>query len=43
LQIKQNESCVQIETKLVAFVEITGETADILSQSALQAIRKLGL
>jgi hypothetical protein len=36
----ENESCVQIKTKLVDFVEITGETAEILSQSALQAIRK---
>jgi hypothetical protein len=39
----KNDSCVQIKTKLVDFVEITGETAEILSQSALQAIRKLGL
>jgi hypothetical protein len=39
----ENDSCVQIKTKLVYFVEITGETAEILSQSALQAIRKLGL
>jgi hypothetical protein len=39
----ENDSCVQIETKLVNFVEITGETAEILSQSALQVIRKLGL
>jgi hypothetical protein len=37
---KKNDSCVQIKTKLVDFVEITGETAEILSQSALQAIRK---
>jgi hypothetical protein len=39
----ENDSCVQIKTKLVDFVEITGETAAILSQSGLQAIRKLGL
>jgi hypothetical protein len=39
----ENDSCVQIKTKLVDFVEITGETAEIISQSALQAIRKLGL
>jgi hypothetical protein len=39
----ENDSCVQIKTKLVDFVEITGETAEILSQNALQAIRKLGL
>jgi hypothetical protein len=40
---RENDSCVQIKTKLADFVEITGETAEILSQSALQAIRKLGL
>jgi hypothetical protein len=39
----ENDSCVQIKTRLIHFVEITGETAEILSQSALQAIRKLGL
>jgi hypothetical protein len=39
----ENDSCIQIKTKLVDFVEVTGETAEILSQSALQAIRKLGL
>jgi hypothetical protein len=39
----ENDSCVQIKTKLVEFVEITGETAEILSQGALQAIRKLCL
>jgi hypothetical protein len=39
----ENYSCVQIKTKLVDFVEISGETAEILSQSALQTIRKLGL
>jgi hypothetical protein len=39
----KTENCVQIKTKLVDFVEITGETAEILSQSALQAIRKLSL
>jgi hypothetical protein len=39
----ENDSCVQIKTKLEDFVKITGETAEILSQSALQAIRKLGL
>jgi uncharacterized protein YuzB (UPF0349 family) len=39
----ENDSCVQIKTKLVDFVEITGETAEILFQSALQAIRKLDL
>jgi hypothetical protein len=39
----ENDGCVQIKTKLVDFVEITGETAQILSQSAVQAIRKLGL
>jgi hypothetical protein len=44
MQIKtENDSCVQIKTKLVDFVEITSETAEIISQSALQAIRKLGL
>jgi hypothetical protein len=36
----ENESCVEIKTKLTDFVEITGETTEILSQSALQAIRK---
>jgi hypothetical protein len=36
MQIKQNDSCVQIKTKLVDFVEI-------LSHSALQAIRELSL
>jgi hypothetical protein len=39
----ENDSCVQIKTKLVYFVEITVETAEIISQSALQVIRKLGL
>jgi hypothetical protein len=39
----ENDSCVQIKTKLVDFVEITGKTAEILRQSALHAIRKLGL
>jgi hypothetical protein len=39
----ENDSRVQIKTKIVDFVEITGETAEILSQSALQVIRKLGL
>jgi hypothetical protein len=39
----ENDSCVKIITKIVHFVEIAGETAEILSQSALQAIRKLGL
>jgi hypothetical protein len=31
----ENDSCVQIKSKLVDFVEITGETDEILSQSAL--------
>jgi hypothetical protein len=39
----ENDSCVQIKIKLVDFVEITGDTAEILSQCALQAISKLGL
>jgi hypothetical protein len=39
----ENDSCVQIKTKPVDFVEIIGETAEILSKSALQAMRKLGL
>jgi hypothetical protein len=43
MQTKQNDGCVQIKTKLPDFVEVTGETAKILSQSALQAMRKLGL
>jgi hypothetical protein len=39
----EDDSCVQIKTKLLDFVEITSENANILSQSALQAITKLGL
>jgi hypothetical protein len=39
----ENDSCVQIKTKVTDFVEITGETAEILSRSALQAIRKISL
>jgi hypothetical protein len=38
----ENDSCAKIKTKLVDFIEISGETAEILSQSALQASKKSG-